>query len=84
MYCEVNQKEKDKYHMTSYIYIHVYIHHIYDIYMYIYISYIYIHVYMESNTCHTNELICETETNSDIKNRLVVTKGKESWGGMRQ
>ena len=39
---------------------------------------------MESNTCHTNELICETETNSDIKNGLVVTKGKESWGGMRQ
>ena len=32
----------------------------------------------------TNELIYETETNTDIKNRLVVTKGKESWGGMDQ
>ena len=37
--------------------------------------------YMWHLKYNTNEHIYETETDSDIENRLVVAKGKGKWGG---
>ena len=54
------------------------------IYTCIFMYHTYIYMYIWNLIHDTNELIYETETNTDIKNRLVVTKGKESWGGMDQ
>ena len=36
---------------------------------------------MESKKNNTNELIYKIETDSDIENKLMVTKG-ERWGGI--
>ena len=40
-------------------------------------SIIWYHLYVESK----NELIYKTETDSDIENKLMVTKGEKSGGG---
>ena len=38
--------------------------------------------YMWNLKHDATELIYETETDSDIENRLVAAKGEGSWGGM--